>query len=210
MSQFPNVQFLTSAAAPAQFPADQGWEVAVAGRSNSGKSSAINALLGRHGLARTSRTPGRTQLYNYFELAPGKRLVDLPGYGHASVPGAIRATWGPMADALRQRESFAAVLVVVDCRRGVGELDLALVEWAGRAPERTHILLSKADKLPRGQAMTALREAQAALQGLGSCQLFSANNGTGLDDARGVLRRWVAESRIQKEITPAGLPPGQE
>jgi len=193
MSQFPGVQFLTSAAAPAQFPPDQGWEMAVAGRSNSGKSSAINALLGRNGLARTSRTPGRTQLYNYFEVAPGRRLVDLPGYGHASVPGAIRATWGPMADALRQRESFAAVMVVVDCRRGVGELDLALIAWAARPPQRTHVLLSKSDKLPRGQALTALREAEAALEGIGSCQLFSAHKGVGLDDARAVLRRWLAE-----------------
>jgi GTP-binding protein len=194
MSQFPGVQFLTSAAAPVQFPQDLGWEMAVAGRSNSGKSSAINALLGRHGLARTSRTPGRTQLYNYFEVSPGKRLVDLPGYGHASVPGVIRATWGPMADALRKRESFAAVMVVVDCRRGVGDLDLALIEWAAREPARTHVLLSKADKLPRGQAMTALREAGDALQGLASCQLFSANKGTGLDDARAVMKRWLAEA----------------
>ncbi|MEO8313993.1 MAG: ribosome biogenesis GTP-binding protein YihA/YsxC, partial [Pseudomonadota bacterium] len=207
MSQFPAVQFLTSASNPTQFPPDRGWEVAVAGRSNCGKSSAINALLGRHGLARTSRTPGRTQLYNYFELAAGKRMVDLPGYGHASVPGAIRATWGPMADALRQRESFGAVLLVVDCRRGVGELDLALVDWADQSPEQTHILLSKADKLPSGQAKAALREAEAVLQGLASCQLFSANKGTGVDSARAVLRRWLAG---KKEITPAGLPPGQE
>lgn len=200
MSQFPGVQFLTSAAAPAQFPPDRGWEIAVAGRSNCGKSSAINALLGRHGLARTSRTPGRTQLYNYFELAPNKRMVDLPGYGHASVPGAIRATWGPMGDALRRRESFAAVLLVVDSRRGVGDLDLGLLEWAGRPPGRTHVLLSKADKLPSGQQITALREARAALEGVASVQLFSAHKGTGLDDGRAVLRRWMLES---KEITPA-------
>jgi GTP-binding protein len=194
MSQFPGVQFLTSASTPAQFPQDQGWEMAMAGRSNSGKSSAINALLGRHGLARTSRTPGRTQLYNYFEVTPGKRLVDLPGYGHASVPGAIRATWGPMADAMRHRQCFAAVMVVVDSRRGVGELDLALIQWAERDPSRTHVLLSKADKLPRSQAMSALREAQAALDGLASCQLFSAQKGTGVDEARAVLKRWLAES----------------
>jgi GTP-binding protein len=201
MSQFPGVQFLTSAAAPMHFPPDQGWEMAVAGRSNSGKSSAINALLGRSGLARTSRTPGRTQLYNYFEVAPGKRLVDLPGYGHASVPGAIRATWGPMADALRNRESFAAVMVVVDCRRGVGELDLGLIAWAARDPSRTHVLLSKADKLPHGQQLAALREAEVALQGLATCQLFSAQKGTGVDNARAVLKRWLAK---EKEITPAG------
>lgn len=195
MSQFPGVQFLTSAAAPAQFPADQGWEVAVAGRSNCGKSSAINVLLGRHGLARTSRTPGRTQLYNFFELAPGRRLVDLPGYGHASVPGEIRATWGPMAEALRQRECFAAVLLVVDCRRGVGELDLALLDWAERPPARTHVLLSKADKLPRGQAMAAIREATAVIGERASVQLFSAHKGTGVDESRSVLRRWLAEAQ---------------
>lgn len=195
MSQFPGVQFLTSAAAPAHFPPDLGWEVAVAGRSNCGKSSAINAVLGRNGLARTSRTPGRTQLYNYFELAPGKRMVDLPGYGHASVPGAIRATWGPMGEALLQRESFAAVLLVVDCRRGVGELDLGLLEWAARPAERTHVLLSKADKLPRGQALTALREAQAAVEGQASVQLFSAHKGTGVDEARAVLRRWLSAGK---------------
>jgi GTP-binding protein len=201
MSQFPGVQFLTSAAAPEHFPPDRGWEAAVAGRSNCGKSSAINALLGRHGLARTSRTPGRTQLYNFFELAPNKRLVDLPGYGHASVPGAIRATWGPMGDALRQRESFAAVLLVVDSRRGVGDLDMGLLEWAAQPAEFTHVLLSKADKLPHGQALAALREAQSGLQGLASCQLFSAQKGQGLDEARAVLRRWMLH---KKEITPAG------
>ena len=200
MSQFPGVQFIKSVAAPAQFPPDQGWEVAVAGRSNAGKSSAINALLARKGLARTSRTPGRTQLYNYFDLAPGRRLVDLPGYGHAAVRAAVRETWGPLGEALRHRHSFAALLLVVDCRRGVGDQDLGLLEWAGRPAQRTHVLLSKADKLPRGQAMTALRAAQNALQGLASCQLFSANAGTGLDEARAVLLRWM---RDHKEITPA-------
>lgn len=201
MSQFPDVQFLLSVAAPGQFPPDEGWEVAVAGRSNAGKSSAINALLARKNLARTSRTPGRTQLYNYFQLAPGRRMVDLPGYGHASVHAAVRETWGPLGEALRRRRSFGALLLVVDCRRGVGELDLALLEWAGRPAECVHVLLAKADKLPRGQALQALRAAEAELQGLGSCQLFSAHKGTGLDDARAVLRRWMREG---KEITPAG------
>ena len=200
MSQFPAVQFLKSVAAPGQFPPDTGWEVAVAGRSNCGKSSAINALLGHGGLARTSRTPGRTQLYNYFSLAPGKRMVDLPGYGHAKVPVAIRQTWGPLGDALRERQSFAALLLVIDCRRGVTDLDMGLLEWAARPPERTHVLLSKSDKLPRGQATMAFREAQTALQGLATVQLFSAHKGVGLEDGRGVLRRWMAAG---KEITPA-------
>jgi GTP-binding protein len=195
LSQFPEVQFIKSVAAPSQFPPDSGWEVAVAGRSNAGKSSAINALLARKGLARTSRTPGRTQLYNYFQLAPEQRLVDLPGYGHAAVNAATRATWGPLGEALRQRESFAALLLVVDIRRGVGDLDLALLDWAARPAGQVHVLLAKADKLPRGQALTALRQAQQALEGRAGAQLFSAHKGTGLDEARGLLRKWMADAR---------------
>ncbi|MET0282678.1 MAG: ribosome biogenesis GTP-binding protein YihA/YsxC [Steroidobacteraceae bacterium] len=200
MSQFPAVEFIKSVAAPGQFPPDVGWELAVAGRSNSGKSSAINALLGRKGLARTSRTPGRTQLYNYFTLAEGKRLVDLPGYGHASLHYSKRENWGPLGDELRERASFGALLLIVDIRRGVGDMDLGLLEWADQPPEFTHVLLSKADKLPRGQAMQALRDAEAALAGLASCQLFSALKGTGLEEGRGLLRRWI---KTAKEITPA-------
>lgn len=200
MSQFPHVEFLISVAAPGQFPPDSGWEVAVAGRSNAGKSSAINAILARKGLARTSRTPGRTRLYNYFQLAPGRRMVDLPGYGHASVNAATRQTWGPLGDALRQRMSFGALLVVVDCRRGVGDLDLGMLEWAARPADSVHVLLAKSDKLPRSQAMKALAEAQGVLAGQASVQLFSALKGAGLEEARSVLRRWM---RDHKEITPA-------
>jgi GTP-binding protein len=200
MSQFPHVSFIKSVAKPDQLPPDTGWELAMAGRSNSGKSSAFNALMARKGLARTSRTPGRTQLYNYFEMWPGKRLVDLPGYGHAKVNVAVRESWGPLGEALRQRRSFGGILLVVDIRRGVGEMDLGMLAWAGRGPERSHVLLNKADKLPRGQAGAALREAQRALTGIASCQLFSATAGTGFDEARGLLLRWIKES---KEITPA-------
>jgi GTP-binding protein len=191
LSQFPEAQFLKSVAAPGQFPPDHGWEVAVAGRSNAGKSSAINALLARKGMARTSRTPGRTQLYNYFQLAEGRRMVDLPGYGHAAVDAATRATWGPLGEALRERASFAALLLIVDVRRGVGEMDLGLLDWAGLPPQNVHVLLAKADKLPRGQALTALRAAEAALAERASVQLFSAHKGTGLEEARGLLRRWM-------------------
>jgi GTP-binding protein len=200
MSQFPHVSFLKSVAKPGQFPPDTGWELAMAGRSNAGKSSAINALLNRKGLARTSRTPGRTRLYNYFELQPGKRLVDLPGYGHASVNEETRDSWGPLGDALLERRSFGAMMLVVDIRRGVGDLDLGMLAWAGMPPERSHVLLSKADKLPSGQAKAALRDAQAALAGKSTCQLFSATAGTGFDEARALLLRWLREA---KEITPA-------
>jgi GTP-binding protein len=197
LSLFPAVEFLKSVAAPGQFPQDEGREIAVAGRSNAGKSSAINALLARKGLARTSRTPGRTQLYNYFQLAPGLRLVDLPGYGHAKVNAAVRESWGPLGEALRRRHSFSALVLVVDIRRGVGELDLAMLDWAGRPPAATHVLLAKSDKLPQAQAMRALKDARHALAGRGSCQLFSAHKGVGVDEARGVFRA------LLKEITPA-------
>ena len=190
MTQWPSLKFLSSVATPAGFPPDTGCEVAVAGRSNAGKSSAINALLGRRNLARTSRTPGRTQLFNSFELAPGRRLVDLPGYGHAAVNAATRASWGPLGEALRHRESLTGVLLVVDSRRGVGDMDLALLDWAGRDEAGAHVLLSKSDKLSRSAGMSVLRDATALLAGRASCQLFSATDGVGLEQARGVLQRF--------------------
>jgi GTP-binding protein len=196
VSQYP-AEFLISVAAPGQFPADTGREIAVAGRSNAGKSSAINALLARKGLARTSRTPGRTQLYNYFQFGPGQRLVDLPGYGHAKVNAAVRQSWGPLGEALRARHSFTALLLVVDIRRGVGDMDVAMLDWAARDPAATHVLLAKADKLPHGQQLQALRAAEQALAGRASCQLFSAHGGLGVEEARAAFRR------LQKEITPA-------
>jgi GTP-binding protein len=195
MSQFPDVRFLLGVAAPAQFPEDVGWEMAVAGKSNCGKSSAINAVLARKSLARTSRTPGRTQLFNYFEIEPGKRLVDLPGYGHAKVPDATRATWGPLGAALATRDSFAALLLIVDSRRGVGELDLALLDWADLPATSVHVLLSKSDKFGRGQGHIALREARVALAGRASSQLFSALKGDGLEEARATVKRWLATAK---------------
>lgn len=180
---------MLSVAAPSQFPPDTGFEIAIAGRSNAGKSTAINSVLARHGLARTSKTPGRTQLLNYFELAPDKRLVDLPGYGHAEVPSAVRSTWVPLLDALRRRECFRALLLIVDCRRGIKVEDLGLLDWAGLPPTGVHVLLSKADQLAQGARMKALKEAQGVLAGRASVQLFSALKGLGLDEARRVMLR---------------------
>ncbi len=202
VSQFPAAEFLKSVAAPGQFPPDTGREIAVAGRSNAGKSSAINALLARKGMARTSRTPGRTQLYNYFQLAPGQRLVDLPGYGHAKVNAAVRASWGPLAEALRQRLSFMALVLVVDIRRGIGDLDLAMLDWAGCEPGAAHVLLAKADKLTHGQRTQALRAAEQALAGRAGCQLFSAHSGLGVEEARAVLRGFLQRNN------PGGITAG--
>ena len=120
--------------------------------------------------------------------------MDLPGYGHASVPGAIRATWGPMADALRNGSPLPRCWWWWIAGAAWGSWTWHCIEWAAREPARTHVLLSKADKLPSGQAKTALREAGIALEGLASCQLFSAQKGTGVDEARAVMKRWLAES----------------
>jgi GTP-binding protein len=190
MSRFSDVHFLISAAVPAQFPADVGAEVAFAGRSNAGKSSAINALTQRQGLARTSKEPGRTRLLNFFELMPSKRLVDLPGYGYANVSAAERSGWLPMIEALRTRASLRGLFVIVDARRGFTTGDEGLLEWA--SPQlRVHVLLSKADKLNRSEAAAVLRTASAELAGRATVQLFSALKGTGVSEAQDTLAAWL-------------------
>ena len=190
MSRFGEARFLTSVAAPRQFPADVGAEVAFAGRSNAGKSSAINAITQRRGLARTSKTPGRTRLLNYFELAPATRLVDLPGYGYASVAAIERGAWLPLLESLRARASLAGLFVIVDSRRGLMEGDEGLIEWAQGA-HRLHVLLSKADKLNRGEAAAVLRATSTRLAGRGTVQLFSALRGVGLREAQETLAAWL-------------------
>jgi GTP-binding protein len=190
MSRFGAARFLTSVAAPAQFPGDVGAEVAFAGRSNAGKSSAINAITQHRGLARTSKTPGRTRLLNYFELAPARRLVDLPGYGYASVAAAERGAWLPLLEGLRARASLKGLFVIVDARRGLTEGDEALIEWA-QDGHRLHVLLSKADKLNRGESAAVLLATSTRLAGLGTVQLFSALRGIGLREAQETLAAWL-------------------
>lgn len=179
-----------SAAAPGQIPPDVGAEVAFAGRSNAGKSSAINAITQRRGLARTSKTPGRTRLLNFFELAPARRLVDLPGYGYAGGPEAERRTWRPLIDALHGRASLKGLFLIVDARRGLTEGDERLLEWLS-SERRLHVLLSKADKLTRAEAARALRAAADELAGRATVQLFSATEGTGVEEARETLLAWL-------------------
>jgi GTP-binding protein len=190
MSRFPEARFLTSAAAAAQFPADAGKEVAFAGRSNAGKSSAINAITQRRGLARTAKTPGRTRLLNFFELAPARRLVDLPGYGYASAPAAERRAWVSSTEALRARASLSGLFVVVDSRRGLMTGDEGLLEWV-LPTQRVHVLLSKADKLSRGEAAATLRAVSRRLAGRATAQLFSALKGTGVHEAQDTLAAWL-------------------
>jgi GTP-binding protein len=192
MSRFSQASFLISAAAPAQFPPDAGAEVAFVGRSNAGKSSAINAITHRHGLARTSKTPGRTQLLNFFQLYPGARLVDLPGYGYANVPDAQRRTWPPLIEALRERQSLRGLFVIVDARRGLKPGDGDLLGWASPA-QRIHVLLSKADKLNKGEGAAVLRATQEGLAERATVQLFSALRGTGVREAEDTLEGWLRD-----------------
>jgi GTP-binding protein len=203
MSAFPQVRFVVSANQARQFPPDGGAEVAVAGRSNAGKSSAINAIVQRKGLARTSKTPGATRLINFFELEPGRRLVDLPGYGYAAVPGEMREHWGSLIEAyFRKRGSLRGAIVVMDIRHPLTGHDRAMLELAGARSVPTHILLTKADKLGRGAA----RQAEAAVRkavGPGvTVQAFSALTGAGVADARAALKRLLA-GQPEKE-TPVG------
>jgi GTP-binding protein len=190
MSRFQQAQFLVSAAAPAQFPPDVGAEVAFAGRSNAGKSSAINAITQRRGLARTSKMPGRTRLLNFFQLAAQRRLVDLPGYGYAGGPEAERRSWQPLIDALHERACLKGLFLIVDARRGVTAGDERLLGWTSPR-QRVHVLLSKADKLTRAEAGRALRAASGHLAGRATVQLFSATDGTGVREAQETLREWL-------------------
>lgn len=189
MLPFPQARFLTSAAAPAQFPGDYGLEVAFAGRSNSGKSSAINAIVAHRGLARASKTPGRTRLVNFFALSEHARLVDLPGYGYASAPEHERRTWPALIEALRSRAALRGVFLIVDVRRGIGAGDEVLIEWA--AGRRLHVLLSKSDKLTRNEARRALAAATGALGPQATVQLFSAHTGDGVEPAQRTLGAWL-------------------
>ncbi len=182
---------MLSAAAAAQFPADEGREIAIAGRSNAGKSSAINAILGRRSLARTSKTPGRTRLLNFFEIEPAARLVDLPGYGYAAGARTERDQWAELIGELAPRQSLLGLWLIVDARRGLLPADEELLDWAGVLGRRVHVLLSKSDQLRRAAGLALLQATRARLGGRGSAQLFSAHAGSGVEEARLMLRAWL-------------------
>jgi GTP-binding protein len=194
MSNYPNVKFLTSAAEAQQLAPDLGREIAFAGRSNSGKSTAINIVTQRTGLARVSRTPGRTQLINFFELAPERRLVDLPGYGFAKVPERVRLHWLQLMEHyFNVRESLVGLILIVDSRRGLGAQDAGMLEWVLARDRHAHILLTKADKLNRRDSDRVLRETRTACSDTAvTTQLFSAHAKQGVEEVREVLDRWLA------------------
>jgi GTP-binding protein len=195
MSEYARANFILSAAAPAQFPADSGREVAFAGRSNAGKSSAINAIVNRRQFARVSKTPGRTQLVNFFSLDEGQRLVDLPGYGFARVPDATRRHWGVLLESyFRERRSLAGLMLVIDIRRLLTDFDRQLLEFAAAVDVPVHVLLTKADKLKKGQAAGALRQVKNEMgERADGAQLFSATARQGLEEARQRLAAFLGD-----------------
>ena len=177
--------FLKSAAKLNQCPPDTGLEVAFAGRSNAGKSSALNTLTGSSKLARTSKTPGRTQLINFFTIEEGIHLVDLPGYGYAKVPEAMKKEWQyHLNDYLSRRESLVGLVLLVDIRHPMKEFDKMMLQWSIESNLPLHILLTKSDKLKQGAAKQVLTKLKKQLQEfpLISIQLFSALKKTGVDE----------------------------
>ncbi|HWS03039.1 MAG TPA: ribosome biogenesis GTP-binding protein YihA/YsxC [Gammaproteobacteria bacterium] len=192
---FTTAEFLKSAARLDHAPPDDGHEAAFAGRSNAGKSSALNAISGHKGLARTSKTPGRTQLINFFTITPEARLVDLPGYGYAKVPLEVKAQWERHLNAyLEQRTSLAGLILLMDVRHPLTDFDCQMLAWCRQADLPVHVLLTKADKLKRGAAQNTLltvRRELVKLHPQASVQLFSALDGTGLDEARAQLCAWL-------------------
>lgn len=189
-------QFLKGVARLSALPADVGVEVAFAGRSNAGKSSVINALTGRAALARISKTPGRTQQINFFVLDDQQhRLVDLPGYGYANVPVAVKRQWGRLVEGyLSARDSLRGVVLLMDARRPFTDADSHLFEWCVHAGLATHVLLNKSDKLSRGAGARVLADARKRLAPLGDehrVQLFSASRKTGIDELGARLDAWL-------------------
>lgn len=193
-----NAEYLISAPTLAQCPPEEGTEVAFAGRSNAGKSSAINRLTDNGKLARTSKTPGRTQLINFFSLGtPALRLVDLPGYGYAKVALSQKEKWQRhLSDYLQNRESLMGLVLLMDIRHPLQNFDVMMLSWASEMQMPVHILLTKADKLKRGAAKKSLLEvcqylAAESLTDLVSIQLFSSHNGDGVAELKDTLTTWL-------------------
>ncbi len=196
MPLFRNAQFEISIAKPSGLPPPSGPEIAFAGRSNAGKSSAINTLAGHVRLAYVSKTPGRTQLINFFRLNSGALLVDLPGYGYAAVPEKIRRQWqGLIESYLKKRESLIGLVLIMDSRHPLTPLDRQMIDWFAHSGRPMHVLLTKSDKLSRGAAAAVLQDVRRALQPLGpqvTVQLFSSLKKTGVEEVEQVIGGWLA------------------
>lgn len=190
MNPFAQAAFLTSVAKLADLPPEGPLEIAFAGRSNVGKSSALNALAGRKRLAYFSKTPGRTQTLNFFSVGDNARLVDLPGYGYAKVPDAVRQEWDQLAGGyLASRESLAGVVIIMDARHPFKPHDVHLIDWLRPLGIRILALLSKCDKLSRRECADVLRLAQSRV---GDAILFSSQDKTGVEETRSRIAGWLS------------------
>lgn len=187
--------FLLSAPDATFLPPDQGSEVAFAGRSNAGKSSALNIITNRKGLARVSKTPGRTRLINYFDLDGTRFLVDLPGYGYAQVARSMRAEWDEMVgNYLQTRQALRGLVLIMDCRHPLTDYDQALLKFCAENELPVHVLLSKSDKLNKNDRLNTLRSVRASLMELSagaSVQLFSALSKDGVEEAQEAVAAWL-------------------
>ena len=188
-------EFVHGAQRFSQLPEDSGIEVAFAGRSNAGKSSAINAITRRKSLARTSRTPGRTQQINFFAIDDERRLVDLPGYGYAKVSQSLKREWDKTLDRyLQERQALYGLILIMDCRHPLKDFDQQLLGWATESNLPVHILLTKADKLTRNKAAGVLQSLRHKLETdypVATAQLFSATKNTGVEEVRALLGAWL-------------------
>jgi GTP-binding protein len=206
---FNKAKYTQSAPSIRECPPEDGIEVAFAGRSNAGKSSAINTLTNNHKLARVSKTPGRTQLINFFELSDTQRLVDLPGYGYAKVSREQKELWQRhLSEYLRERRCLKGLILLMDIRHPLQEFDTTMLNWATESSMAVHILLTKADKLSRGQAGSALMSVKkeiknAGLSELVSVQTFSSLKNTGIDDLKAKLQSWLAPEEKKEELSIA-------
>lgn len=191
---YQKAKYLISAVKFSDLPPDEGAEIAFIGRSNAGKSSALNLITGIKGLARTSKTPGRTQMINFFSLNERQRLVDLPGYGYAKVPRTVQERWEKVVDSyLKKRCSLRGLVVVMDVRHPLKERDKDVIEWAVKYDILLHILLTKSDKLRQSVAKKVFSEVQVQLTTYSntiSVQLFSAHERTGRNEVISVLNGW--------------------
>jgi len=195
---YQNAKFVISAAKLSGCPLDSQREVAFAGRSNAGKSSSINSLTRQGQLARASKTPGRTQLINFFMVAEGKYLVDLPGYGYAKVPLAVKDNWQiHLEHYLNKREALAGLVLVTDIRHVFKDFDLMMIDWARNNQIPLHIILTKSDKLKRGAIQDALRTAREIIKDIpqASVQEFSSLKNIGIDVLAGKLDTWLENNQ---------------
>lgn len=192
---FRTIEFLKSAASLTQLPADRGAEVAFVGRSNAGKSSALNVIAGIKKLAKVSNTPGRTQLINIFEIDEHRRLIDLPGYGYAAVPQEVKLRWqSTLASYLETRTSLKGLILLMDCRHPLKELDQNFLLWSARRHLPVHILLTKSDKFSKGAANNVLQEVKKVLADIypeASMQLFSSTHKIGIAEAQKQVMAWL-------------------